>query len=139
MQNIQLLPALLQTSMLALLSTSIPLSQTFTSTLIVVDPHGRLVQDPSAKSIHSASSVHVLAFSSHGDSLLVESEGAFDIDAWEQVVEQAKHICLGGEAADSDSDTASMDATGPLSLQTVMKNTMQERMVKEQRWRNSFR
>ncbi|MCJ1470663.1 exosome non-catalytic core subunit rrp46 [Pseudocyphellaria aurata] len=136
--NIQLLPALLQTSMLALLSTSIPLSQTFTSTLVVVDPHGRLVPDPSAQQVHSASSVHVFAFSSRGDLLLVESEGSFDLAVWEQVVEQARQICLGGEAADRDRDIASMDAPGPLSLQNVMRNTMQERMVKEQRWKNSL-
>lgn len=136
--NIQLLPALLQTSILALLSTSIPLSQTLTSTLIVVDPYGKLVQDPSAKQIHSASSVHVLAFSSHGDLLLVESEGSFGIDAWEEVVEKASYICHGAEAADNDSDHASMDPTGQLSLESVMKNTMQERTAKEQRWRESL-
>lgn len=137
-KNIQLLPALLQTSILALLSTSIPLSQTLTSTLIVVDPYGKLVQDPSAKQIHSASSVHVLAFSSHGDLLLVESEGSFGIDAWEEVVEKASYICHGTEAADSDSHHASVDPTGRLSLESVMKNTMQERTAKEQRWRESL-
>lgn len=96
------------------------------------------MQDPSAKQIHSASSVHVLAFSSHGDLLLVESEGSFDIDAWEEVVAQAKHICLDAEAVDSVRDTASMDSTRPLSLEKMMKNAMQERMVKEQRWKESL-
>lgn len=96
------------------------------------------MQDPSAKQIHSASSVHVLAFSSHGDLLLVESEGSFGIDVWEEVVAQARHICHDAEAADSDSDNASMDSTRPLSLANVMKNTMQERMVKEHRWRESL-
>lgn len=96
------------------------------------------MQDPSAEQIRSAASVHVLAFSSHGDLLLVESDGSFGIDAWEEVVEQARHICHGAEAAEIDVDGASMDSSGQLSLENMMKNTMQERMVKEQRWRESL-
>lgn len=102
-----------------------------------MDSYGKLVQDPSAKQIHSASSVHVLAFSSHGDLLLVESEGSFGIDAWEEVVKMARHICHGAEPAESDSQNVPMDSTGELSLENVMRNTMQERMVKDQRWRES--
>lgn len=90
------------------------------------------MQDPSATQIHSAASVHVLAFSSHGDLLVVESEGSFSIDAWEEVVALGRHICHGAETADSDIHDGSM------SLENVMKNTMQERMVKEQRWRDSL-
>ena len=96
------------------------------------------MQDPSAKQIHSASSVHVLAFSSHGELLLVESEGSFGIAVWEEVVEKAKQICHGAEVGDSHSDNAPMGSTGPLSLEGVMKNTMQEQTAKEQRWRESL-
>lgn len=82
--------------------------------------------------IHSASSVHVLAFSSHGGLLVVESEGSFSIDVWEEVVERARYICHGAGTAAGDIDDGSM------SLEEVMRNAMQERMVKEQRWRESF-
>ena len=95
-QNLPLLPALLQASMLALLSTSIPLSMTLTSTLIAVDFLGQLVQDPSVAQLREAESVHVFAFSSRGDLLLVESEGEFDIVIWGAAMEKARLVCGAG-------------------------------------------
>ena len=134
-QNIQLLPALLQTSMLALLASSIPLSMTLTSTLIAVDSLGHLLQDPSAKQVHTASSIHVLAFSSHGDLLVVESEGAFSIDTWSEVAKRAKHICQGRSIEDGSKEDVDMDNGRQMNLEDVMRNTVKEKISREQRWK----
>lgn len=69
---------------------------TLTATLVAVSSNGTMVNDPSVQQIKLASSIHVLAFSSHGDLLAVESEGDFTIDIWEEVNQRAKLVCHGG-------------------------------------------
>ncbi|OJJ42862.1 hypothetical protein ASPZODRAFT_147028 [Penicilliopsis zonata CBS 506.65] len=88
-----LLPALLHTALLALLSASVPMSMYFTTTIIAVTPSGEIICKPSIKDADEAASVHVLAFSSKGHLLLTESEGSFDFDTWEKVHDRALTIC----------------------------------------------
>lgn len=49
--------------------------------------------DPSPREIETAQSVHVLAFTSHDELLLAESEGDFSVKDWDTVYETAKRIC----------------------------------------------
>ena len=141
-QNIDILPALLQTAMLALLSTAIPLSMTMTCTLIAINPHGALSPNPTAKQLSSAGSVHVLAFSSLGDLLVVESEGQFSFDAWEQVYAEARKICLGPQEEDNDGgddvDMDDRDERRGESLQDVLRSAVKEKVRREGRWRDSL-
>ena len=94
-QCIELLPPLLNAAVLSLLSTTVPLSKTLTSVVVALDSRNTILVRPSASESQKARSTHVLAFSSHRELLLVESEGAFDIDIWETVAETAKALCCG--------------------------------------------
>ena len=81
---------------------------TLTAALVAVNPNGALLLDPSVKQIKLASSIHVLAFSSHGDLLVVESEGDFTMATWEKVYQTAKVICYREEEDESGGEEVSM-------------------------------
>lgn len=136
-QNIQILPALLQTAVLALLSSSIPLSMIVTSTLIAIDAFGKLTIDPSVKEVHSASSIHVVAYSSQGDLLVIESEGSFSTDILEQVVETASQVCRGQSSEGSKNVDVHMEK-GAMSLEDSMKMLVQTKIAKEQKWKENL-
>ncbi|QDS77116.1 hypothetical protein FKW77_000939 [Venturia effusa] len=72
-----LLPSLLQTSLNALLSASIPLNTIYASTFIT-----------------SKSSQHVFAFSGTGEMLVAQSEGVFGIEEWDTIAKEAEATCL---------------------------------------------
>lgn len=108
---------------------------TLTSTLIAVDSFDKLLQDPSAKQVRTASSVHVVAYSSHGDLLVVESEGAFSIDTWNEVAERAKYVCQGRSVEDGSREDVDMDTGGRMNLEDVMRSTVKEKIAMEQRWK----
>ena len=135
-----MLAALLQASILALLSTSIPLQKTLTATLVAVDSKGELVVDPSVKRIKLASSIHVLAFSSHGDLLVVESEGEFTLDTWNKVYQKARLICHGeeGDKSESESEDVSIESDEALKLETVLKDAVERKVAHEERWKMSM-
>lgn len=123
---------------MALLSTSIPLSMTLTATLVATNSVGTLAIDPSVQQIKLASSIHVLAFSSHGDLLVVESEGNFTIDTWEEVHRRAKLICHGEEGDESESEDVSMDSDDVSKLGNVLKDAVEKKITKEQRWKKKM-
>ena len=130
------LPALFQASMLALLSTSIPFTTTITSTLIAVNPENGLISDPSLAEVEAASSLHVFVFSAHGDCLIMESDGNFDLNIWETAHSMAARICNesdGDEPNDTDMDS---DAKEPLSLAAKLKDTMQAKVSANLRWKD---
>ena len=135
-----MLAALLQASILALLSTSIPLQKTLTATVVAVDSDDEIVVDPSAQRIKLASSIHVLAFSSHGDLLVVESEGHFTIDTWNKVHQKARLICHGeeGDGSESESEDVSMESDDALNLETALKDVVERKVANEQRWKTSM-
>lgn len=51
------------------------------------------ITDPSPRQTEQARSVHVLAFTSHGELLLAESEGDFTMDEWDHVYTTSRSIC----------------------------------------------
>ncbi|KAK8162446.1 ribosomal protein S5 domain 2-type protein [Phyllosticta citrichinensis] len=133
---LSILPALLQASILALVSASIPLNTTFSSAIVVITPEGQTVISPSVKQLGSASSTHVLAFSARGDLLVSESEGAFDMDAWDKAHDVAKAVCI----------TATTKAEGDMeldlpsdhqNLHTVLKEAVSAKVLKEQAWKDA--
>ena len=120
--------------MLALLSTSIPLAKALVSVLLAIDRTGTLLPDPTAQDLAAASSVHVLAFSSLGKLLVVESEGEFSMKDWEEVHEKAKEICLGKEGG-GDGQDVSMHGLENGSLKDMLCGVVQQKAAEEQRWK----
>lgn len=110
------------------------MSKTFNATSVAVLP-GKLAVNPSPKEIAQASSVHVLAFSSYGELMATESEGAFSIDEWDHVYEEAKQICYKENEADGDQK---MDQdSAPQNLQGMVEKVIAEKVEKERKWKDS--
>ena len=114
------------------------MSMTLTATLIAVDLHGQLIPKPTSQQLASASSLHVLAFSSHGDLLIAESEGSFSMETLEEVHEEAVRICQGGADSDSGSEDVNMNAAENINEEDVLKDTLQAKIVKERKWKESL-
>lgn len=116
------------------------MTMTLTSTMVAVSPSGEVVGEPDADVIKNALSVHVLAFSSHGKLLVAESEGSFDIDTWEQVYDRAEQVCRASsvEAPDETGDL-NMQRSEQNSLESSLKDIIEEKVAEEQRWREGLR
>lgn len=109
-----------------------------TATLVAVDLNGALIMQPSVKQINLASSIHVVAFSSHGDLLVVESEGEFTIDEWDKVHQNARLTCQGEERDESGSEDVSMKVADVSELGNVLKEAVERKVAKEQRWKKDI-
>lgn len=109
-----------------------------TSTLIAVSASGELLGDPQPSATKEATSLHVLGFSSHGDLVVSESEGAFTIDIWDQAYRKAEQLCRG-------SSMKSIDRTGDVimespetdNLEDSIRTALREKIAREQRWKES--
>ncbi|KAF2239075.1 hypothetical protein EV356DRAFT_515315 [Viridothelium virens] len=128
------LPALLQTSLLALLSASIPLTTTYTATACAATSSGDLISTMSLTSAATLASFHVFAFTAQGDLLLAESEGSFDIGIWNKVYLTAEEICR-GKPTDAVEDII-MDQQGN-SLQERLQAAVQSKVEADRRWKSS--
>lgn len=71
---------------------------TVTSTVAAVSSgsgDSQITLDPSPRQADKSRSVHVLAFTSHDELLLAESEGDFTMDEWDEVYQAARKVCCG--------------------------------------------
>jgi len=116
------------------------MSMTLTSVFLALTSNGSsrdVIHNPSLVQSQSADSVHVLAFSSHGELLVAESEGSFTLDEWDQIFEAAKAICCGsGEMAD-DHDMEGQELekkAGRMSM--FVKSTLQAKVTADLHWKD---
>ncbi|RAK95755.1 putative exosome complex subunit Rrp46 [Aspergillus ibericus CBS 121593] len=130
-----LLPALLHTALLALLSASVPLSMTFSATVLAVSDSGEIIREPSTEQAAAAKSLHVLAFSSKGHLLLNESQGAFDFETWEKVHQRALAICHGTSAIGSDGDVAMVEDVDGQPLEGTIRETIEDQVHRDYAWK----
>lgn len=134
--SLTLLPHLLNTAFLALLSASIPLSTTLTGTSVAVASSGKLFCSPSSADMlrmQPILSIHVFAFSAQRALLLAESEGEFDLEKWEEACELAEDMCC------KDAGTEErMDVDGKaVNLGDFLRDIVKEKVEKEQRWKTA--
>ncbi|KAI9759527.1 MAG: Serine/threonine-protein phosphatase 2A activator 2 [Chaenotheca gracillima] len=135
--SLPILPALLQASVFALLSASIPLSTIFTSTILAINTAAQVVKSPTYKDLRDATSVHVLSFTSHGDLLVAESEGDFDIDTWEKAFDAGKDICC--RSRDSQvSEDLDMSGDQGNSIEDILRSAFEEKTSRDQRWKEEI-
>ncbi|KAJ5683460.1 hypothetical protein N7462_006625 [Penicillium macrosclerotiorum] len=132
---ISLLPALLQASLLALLSAAVPLSMTFSTALVGVTKSGEIITNPSADDVKIAASLHTLTFSSKGHLLLNESQGYFDFDIWESVRERALSICQDSGRTRPDGDVAMSDEPDSIRLDGFVRETVEDRIHRDYSWK----
>jgi exosome complex component RRP46 len=109
---------------------------TVVSTLIILKPEKptiRIIHNPTLLEIQDAASVHVMAFTSHRELLVSESEGNFTIDEWDLVYKHAERTCCGvQETADVDAMRDEGDDGGILQF---VKSAMQEKIAADLYWK----
>lgn len=108
------------------MSASIPLRTTFTSVLLAVLPSS-IRHNPAPKEIQQATSLHVFTFSFQGELLLAESEGSHDMEEWDSCYDTAERICRNSEEG--------MELEGQMNLEQWVREVVEEKVDKEQRWR----
>jgi exosome complex component RRP46 len=107
-----------------------------TSTLIAVSSNNNsrtLIQNPSLVEYESAKSIHVLAFTSHGELLLAESQGTFDLQDWDEVFETAKTLCL-SEQEDADMQGGVRLEEKKTNMLTFVKSALEEKVTQDLHW-----
>ena len=111
---------------------------TFTTTLIAAKESEGLIPSPSSPDIKAATSIHVLAFSSHGDLLVVESEGFFSLDTWKEIHDKARLICHGEEKAASEGKDVSMNSEDSTKMEDVLSYAMRQKIAREHSWKSTL-
>ncbi|KAH9877901.1 hypothetical protein J1614_003118 [Plenodomus biglobosus] len=157
--SLAILPHLLHTALLALLSATIPLSTTLTSVLIAIPASPSttsttpLIQ-PTANELLRAKpmrSTHVLAFSGKRKMLLSESEGKFSYEEWAEASALAETLCCGEEEEEEEeeeedeggiklNDDEAMDIDGQAqsqSLERWLREVVRKKVEHEQRWKSA--
>ncbi|KUJ22723.1 uncharacterized protein LY89DRAFT_728842 [Mollisia scopiformis] len=139
--NLPILPALLQTAILALLSASMPLTMTATSAFLALTSDGSarsIITNPTIVQCESADSVHVLAFTSHGDLLVAESEGSFSLQDWETVFKAAKSICCDDSKTNVDHSVMQDGELGDEKggMMNFVKSTLQTKITADLHWKD---
>ncbi|KAK0632111.1 hypothetical protein B0T14DRAFT_416643 [Immersiella caudata] len=138
--NSAVIPALLQTAVLALLSAAIPMRATATSAIVAVmtqDGASRLVAHPSPREIEAAQSVHVLAFTSQDGLLLAESEGDFTVKEWDDVYDTAKKICCKSGATKGEGIEMVLDEqedSGP-DMRQFLRSALETKVAADLHWK----
>ncbi|CAK7263501.1 exosome non-catalytic core subunit rrp46 [Sporothrix epigloea] len=146
--NLGVLPALLHSAVLALLSASIPMRTTATAVSLAILPLAadssktQIVTNFSPQDASRALSTHVLVFSGQGDKLLLaESEGGFTMAEWDEVLAEAKKTCCqGGQDGNvSESDMAidydnTASSTGP-DMRGFLRSAIQGKLEDAFKWR----
>ena len=107
---------------------------TLSAVSVAVTSTSQLIAHPSPKVLLEATSVHVLAFSSQGDLLLVESEGTMDIDQWDAVYHEAKTVCC--KPSVRDADVMDQDSNAQ-NLESFTKQVVEQQVEKERQWKVS--
>jgi exosome complex component RRP46 len=116
---------------LALLSASLPLAMTLTTVMCAVSEDGGILDAPSIKDLRTATSIHVLGFSSKGALLVNESEGTFDFETWERVHEHGTRICRGSAGQEVSGEDVMM-LQG--SMEGFVREVLKEKAAKDQTW-----
>ncbi|KAL0939407.1 exosome complex subunit Rrp46 [Colletotrichum truncatum] len=127
--NLALLPALLHSAILGLLSAAVPLKTIATcTTLAVLESDGKIVVDPSASQVDQAKSLHVLSFTSQDDLLLAESEGSFSMSDWDNVVSSGQRVCGQHRRTDLDA-TMQEDNKDFTDMRRFIRTVMESKVV----------
>ena len=109
-----------------------PLAMTLTSVFLAFNSNAstrKVIQHPTIEEIQRATSVHVLGFTSKGDLLVVESEGSFSVDEWDEVFDAGKAICCDGIPEETEEEQSG-------GLQAFVKSALQEKVQSDLHWKD---
>jgi exosome complex component RRP46 len=112
-----------------------PLSLTLTSVLLALTSDGtakRILRNPTLIQSQCANSLHVLAFTSHGDLLVAESEGSFTISDWDDIYEAGKAICCNDSKQADDHEMMGERGGG---MQMFVKSGLRSKIAADLHWK----
>ncbi|KAI1649780.1 uncharacterized protein F4817DRAFT_15262 [Daldinia loculata] len=136
--NLPILPALLQTAVLSLLSAALPLTATLTSTSLAIVADGqskKVVLNPSPREIETSQSFHVFSFTSHDELILAESEGSFTVKEWDDAFAVAQRQCC-PPVTTGDGDTLMDDSSLPgTDLRQFTRSTLEGKIASDLHWK----
>lgn len=126
-------------SVLGCLDAGVQMRQLVGAALVVIrDDLGELIQSPTVQERKLCQSLHVFGFTSHGKTLLMESEGNFTIDEWTEAHGLARKMVLGLNDNREDDDVQ-MKGDNLLNestdVITMMRRALQARVSNDERWR----
>ncbi|EQB45258.1 exosome complex subunit Rrp46 [Colletotrichum gloeosporioides Cg-14] len=128
--NLTLLPALLHSAVLGLLSAAVPLKAIATCTTVaVLNNRNTIVVEPSPAEVDQATSLHALSFTSRDDLLLAESEGSFSMNEWDKVVSTGQRVCGQHCQEDQGAATTSEDGQALTDMRHFIRTVMESRVA----------
>ena len=92
-----------------------------------------IIRNPTLLQSQSADSVHVLAFTSHGELLVAESEGNFTLEDWEEVYEVGKEMCCDSSVS-NDMQDGGMESSG--DMMRFIKSSLQAKVAADLHWKD---
>jgi exosome complex component RRP46 len=112
---------------------------TLTSVILALTSDGTaktIFQNPTLKELQSADSIHVVAFTSHGDLLVAESEGSFTIQDWDEVYETGKRLCR-DEVEKADDDIMQIEGLDEKAggMKTFVRSILKEKVEADIHWK----
>lgn len=128
-----LLAPALNAAVLALLDAGVPLKSVLAATTVAfLKGSGELKVEPELEDLKNATSKHVLAFTSAGQLGFVESEGEFEYEDFERVVEAGRNVC--SVRQEGNGDDTEMD-TGGQGVGELIRKVVREKVEKDLKWR----
>lgn len=122
------------------LDAGVQMSGTAGAAIVAVKRDGKVVVWPDTRQVKEARSVHVFAYGRQGESLVMESEGDFDMDEWEEAERVVRQVVVGASrVGDDDGEDISMDDGKGVegSVFVTMRRAVETKVEKEGRWRGS--
>ncbi|KAI0135475.1 hypothetical protein F4814DRAFT_444294 [Daldinia grandis] len=136
--NLPILPALLQTAVLSLLSAALPLTATLTSTSLAVVADGqskKAILNPSPREIETSQSFHVFSFTSHDKLILAESEGSFTVKEWDDAFAVAQRQCCPPATAGDGDTLMDDDSLLGANLKQFTRSTLEGKIASDLHWK----
>lgn len=80
--------------------------------------------------------IHVFAYDGMGKMVLSESDGAFEVEEWDEAAEMAEEVCCKpGSAGGVGLDGMDVDGKSGENLEQWLREVVRQKVEGEQRWR----
>lgn len=93
-----------------------------------------VIIDPSPRQTEISRSLHVLAFTSHDELLLAESEGDFSLDEWEEIYQTAQSICCKPAQNEIDMVLDDDQQSGP-DMRRFSRSAVEAKVIADLHWK----
>lgn len=135
--HISFLAPLLNAAVPALLHAGVPMSHVPVAGTCCVSRDGEVETHPSPRAIAQAKSVHVFAFTSPGERMLMaESEGEFSKEEWRSAGEVVRKACLGSNEGGRGENGMVVDSSAQQqSVLDHVRRAVEVKVAGDEKWR----